>query len=213
MERQFLLSQHYGFSKFYDTYHFPNDTTGYNISGKSYNSLGMTNLTPVEVFDFNPGDVFHYQDSTFDLISHQFSVTSRIWKILPGKKPGKDDIVTYQIEECLKEKWWDELGGSDTIYSFEHDTIYVSYDLGELTASFSRLPDEFLPFPENEWYRVCSLYSFQLSEMHGREQKSIDSNYYYSDVVAHCWQWNYYGPRFQNFYTNGLGITFYAKLS
>lgn len=181
------LSQHYGLIKIPHVYHIPYDTSTWTLAGKSSPLLGIQNLTWQDVYDYQPGDEFHYQNN----------FSSRIEIVLQRIDYGTDS-VDYVIEHC--EKGYDP---NIPQYYTIHDTITRRYRFNLNPDIPGRMPDEFVN--ENN---SASSFSFFDNDFGNRRTKKTVSPAFAFDTVADCWtELSFFHIRMTNQYTEGLGRT------
>jgi hypothetical protein len=122
--QQILLSKNYGLirlPKFDETLDFQQF---YVLSGKSGPETGITNLTTMKIYDFQPGDEFHTVEHTEGFASSSGSYTqSSILKIFERTEYPLIQSVGYAADRCESSYYW----ASDTSYSYSyaHDTIHL----------------------------------------------------------------------------------------
>jgi hypothetical protein len=136
--KSIFLSMHFGLTKTFDFYtipgdpnSFPADTSSYYLAGKSEPPIGLQPVTWVDVYDFDPGDEFHF--SGYNGLGGGGWQT--IQKILTRTDFGNHDSVAYTIDVCRMD--WGPYP------SISRDTISVKYDFVELAADLSilKLPE------------------------------------------------------------------------
>ncbi|MEI7727551.1 MAG: T9SS type A sorting domain-containing protein [Bacteroidota bacterium] len=203
-QKQIKLSKHYGFSQMFDVYLMPNDTTIFKLCGKTDLSLGFQNLKWQEIFNYDPGDIFHYRGSFTGYGNG--GGWSEIYKVLSKTTYGNNDSVEYIMEYCKREV----VGGyPPTVYN-TWDTITVRYNWEQLDLNNQwalRLPEEFVPSAG-----FADLYYQNVNVFNGREMKGRIRNRYSFSNSANCWAWFGGGgtPYYTYNYTKGLGNTSYS---
>jgi hypothetical protein len=190
--RSIRLSQHYGLSAMLDVYAIPGDTALYVIAGKTNPKLGTQLLTPREIYNFEVGDIFHYQTIA---VGWTFS----IYKVLAKNSAG--DSVTYTMEHCSKfqgpnSSW------QDTIITV-HDTVSLGYNIASPPVTV--LPGEFI---RNFIY--ANAYEYYISSFTGwLESYVVGAMYMFSDKFGSdtCWRASggYSNFLSQDTYAAGLG--------
>ena len=201
-QKQIKLSNHYGLSLTYDFWLFPADTVPYKIAGKTCLSLGTGNLRWQEIYNYDTGDVFHYQGS----FNSQYTggVWSKILTVLDKVVYGNNDSVEYIMEYCKH-----EVVGYPPEYYNTYDTITVKYNWTILDINNAwawRLQNEFAPsggFSDGFFQNI--------NVFNGRQMKGhvINGYYFYQDS---CWMpWGGWGYPYLNYhFTEGLGLTLYS---
>jgi hypothetical protein len=137
--RTINLSQHYGLSRMLDVYSIPADTNLYSLAGKSYQTLGLQDITWQDVCNFDIGDIFHYQGYWWTSFGAWYT-TRTIETILAKTVFGNNDSISYEIEKCVR---MDASYPPHLTTSF--DTVTTVYHLIALESDQPlRLPGEFV---------------------------------------------------------------------
>lgn len=89
--KEWKISQKHGFVKTYDLLNFPNDTNALALQG--FNSKGVKNLTELDIYNFEIGDIFHTMDSS---VRTYFSAKNTISTVIDKKIT--DNELVYKIE-------------------------------------------------------------------------------------------------------------------
>lgn len=123
-----LLSKNYGLIRLpkFDT--FLNNPAFYDISGKTNPVTGITNLTTLSIYDYQPGDEIHTVLHAEGFASNSTWYTqSTISRILNRTANPNGHKLTYWTERCSS--FYMKLEQDTTpYYSYTHDTINIVYN-------------------------------------------------------------------------------------
>lgn len=196
------LSKHYGLTQMLDVYYVPNSTSVYTLAGLTSMNLGRTDLSWNEVYDFEPGDIYHHKLHWW-ASAGGFTLTKQIDRILEKTTIGNNDAVSYKIERCYY-----KVQSYPYPPSSYFDTITKTYYLHNLeqTEPF-RLPNEFVPAWEPFEGPDPPLYYESINTFNGHNWKGIITGWTEYSSFSQC-----YEPPFESFftdkrYTSGLGMT------
>jgi len=202
-QKQIRLSKHYGISKLFDLYLFPNDTVSYTLCGKTSLSLGVHDLIWKDIYNYEEGDIFHYQGN----VSSQYGGGgwSTIYRVLSKTVYGNNDSVEYTMEYCKH-----LAQGYPPVVTNTFDTITVKYNwaLYDLNYAFlKKLPEEFVNSGA-----YADQYFEKINNINGRHLKGRDINKYSYEAATNCWSFYGYGviPIWTYHYVEGLGQTYYS---
>lgn len=199
-QKQIKLSQHYGLTKMLDVIYIPADTMMYFFAGKSTPQTGLLDITWLDIYGFNVGDIFHYE--WYYQSTNGDASRSTIKKVLNKTVLGNNDTLIYTIEECYK------LYSQNGTGEF-HDTIvetYVNgtfYPLNTLTMC---LPEEFHPGNFIGQLNWSNLYFANVASYNQRLTKGVRFNYF--KYYPGCWEYGIFENYEEYRYTNGLGLTY-----
>ena len=124
--QKILLSKNYGLIRLPKFDDFIEYNRFYDIVGKTNPKTGITNLTTLAIYDFQPGDelhsVWHDQGSP---VPFTIMDGATIMRVLERISPVSGDSVTYRMEICQLSRYQ----FSPTEYSYYHsfDTVYKTY--------------------------------------------------------------------------------------
>lgn len=197
-QKSIRLSKHYGLSKVYDIYMTPYDTLPLVLAGKSSPVIGAQPFDWKAVYNFEPGDEFHY--AGYEMYNTSTVTMKKIRRILEKTVYGNMDSVRYQVQECIKT--WYPAPPPNTASSF--DTISEIYNFVALATdpSILMMPDEFksngngAPAVSHTW-----------SEFNHRPVQMVNPAAYVCYFGDHCYNapFESFGPVFS--YAPGLGLT------
>jgi hypothetical protein len=199
------LSKNFGLTKMLDVYNIPDSTQIYTLAGKSSLSVGTQDMTWLDIFNFNVGDVFHY--TGYD---EGYGWGDVHWKsinmVLQKRVSGNYDTIFYAIQSCTRTNY-------STYSSFSTNTISETYVNGVYSSGSPEppgLPGEFIShYSGNDPYGVgpyATRFSANNGSFNGRLTKISDPGYYSRSTG--CWSYGLFEASAEVQYTYGLGTTF-----
>lgn len=197
-QKSIRLSQHFGLSKIYDIYMTPFDTLPLMLAGKSSPPMGARPFNWSEVYNFDPGDEFHY--TGYEMYNTVTVSIKKIRRILDKTVYGNMDSVRYLVQECMKT--WFPAPPPNTASSF--DTVNELFNFTALAddPTILMMPDE---FSSNGW--MAPAVSRTWSEFNHRPVQVVNTNgyAYYGNDSCFNDPFEFFGP--VNSYVPGLGLT------
>jgi hypothetical protein len=200
------LSKDFGLTKMLDVYNIPDSTQIYTLAGKSSLSAGTQDMTWLDIFNFNVGDVFHY--TGYDIGYGWGDVQWKsIQTVLQKKLSGNYDTIFYTIQSCTRTNFstYSSTFSTDTITDTYVNGVY-SFDSPEQPG----LPGEFIPhYSGNDPYGAgpyATRFSANDGSFNGRLTKISDPGYYSRSTG--CWRFGLFEAGAEWQYTHGLGITY-----
>jgi len=197
--KQIVLGKLLGLLEWFDIHLFPNDTTRYFLAGKSHLQIGIQLVPALEMFDFDIGDEFHYDNE--NSWGHWYHTMKTV---LEKTIYGDVDSIVYKYERCYVE--YRPQPPPNTF--FIHDTIIETIDLTNWywLELFNKLPDEFIRLDEYSAHK----YFRKIGSHENRVMVAIsylDYNYY----SQNCWRDNWPDMQYyEEFHCEkGLGYTYY----
>ena len=196
------LSQHYGLLKMIDVCSvgdtLSNDTTSLYLAGKSSPALGIQPFGWADVYNFDVGDIFHYQG--YQRYNNMGPQWNEIKRIIGKTISANNDTLKYQVEYC-RIKWFpNPPPNTETLF----DTIIETYVLSVLNlddTSLSRLPSEF--HSSDLWgMKRASSYQRALNYNGRPEQEICNTEFVNYDT---CWAYQFEGSYPYVYFAPGLG--------
>jgi hypothetical protein len=202
-QKTIKLSQHYGLSKILDLYSIndtiDNDTISYSLAGKTSPVMGMQPFTWSDVYDFQVGDLFHYQG--FEHYNNAGTEWKLIQQVLAKTISANSDTIRYQIENCELKQFPVPPPNTQKIF----DTITVTYILSASDSGLYRLPMEFHRiYLDNH---VLANYYNRRINYNGRSEQYFCNNNY--EDYGSCWAYSPEAGGETDYYSPGLGQTAY----
>jgi len=197
-----LLGKELGFIQVLDLNDFPTNTKLYSLAGKDAGAIGLQELTAEMIFDFNPGDEFHYFGEMSAV--HYFTYHKEI-RTIENKEILSPGLIRYTIKSCslLVEQNHPMYTPDTSRFESVYMLIYNMDSLNNL-CYFTAGPDEFLPYSVSGSYRVADKFSGNAtSEYNDRPDRSYADKVYFPDASG-CWSTSF-GYIFN--FTSGLGET------
>lgn len=200
------LSKHYGLLKMIDVCNIndtmSNDTTSWYLAGKTSPALGIQPFGWADVYNFDVGDIFHYQG--YYRYNGMGPYWNEIKRIIGKTISANNDTIKYQVEYCRIK--WLPMPSPNTETLF--DTIIETYVLSALNlddTSLSRLPSEF--HSSDLWgMKTAPLYQRAMKYNSRTEQEICNTEFVNHDT---CWSYQFEGSYPYVYFTPGLGQSNY----
>lgn len=187
--QKILLSQNYGLIRLPKFDEFKSNLRFLDLCGKTNPTIGITNLTFEEIFDFQADDEFHiaydYKPYTFWYPMESGFIIHRILERINGTN---SDTVSYRIAECKTTSYSPEMNQARITNSA--DTILVKYVKSNY-PEFAYQPLEpqlstILPFELIE--SMSGLSATEILEHGGIQWKQTNATWpLWSDGTWPCW--------------------------
>lgn len=180
---------------------FPSNVTLYSIVGSSNPDNGTVNLKAEDIFNYDVGDEFHYQEDYQQPYSYFFTFYKRILKVLDKNVSINLDtiIYTYERNQMKINNNSTTVYNPDTTYIF--DTISSSVILSQWDL-LNKLTSEPI-YGVNTPTGMAGYLNFDRNYSHLRRQKELVALWeYISDT---CWSQMIDGSSTTFFYFDGLG--------
>ncbi|WP_028982092.1 T9SS type A sorting domain-containing protein [Sporocytophaga myxococcoides] len=200
--KEWKISQKYGFVKTYDLLNFPNDTNALVLQG--FNSKGVKNLTELDIYNFEIGDIFHTMDSSVRIY---FSAKNTISTVID--KRITDNELVYKIENWFNNYQNDPRVPPDFRPPAEgKDTTEIIIKLNQsLPNLLNKLPT--LRYPDYFNYHVYQFVDQKTSQL---SKGTIGLNLIASEESPDSCYTQSYEPSIENVYMEGLGGPYYNGL-
>lgn len=194
-DKKFRLSEHYGFAGLYSLYDFPQDTSFY----ESYSFEPLTNGT---VFDFEPGDIFHFGNGLNYGGPPQYSLETILAKWFSA---GNDTVYYRKARtQVVNNLVWDP--DPHIVTTLEVDTVTVSY------ANPASLLSELMPHQKKHDtpYDIgFNTLSGVYQKWNGRPTITFDDSHTYDfNPDINCYIGAFEPMYFYHSYTKGCGISY-----
>lgn len=209
--QKILLSKNYGLIRLPKFDEFICNNSFYDLVGKDNPDTGITNVSTLQIYNFEPGDELHtvYHNKPYSPPNTETTI-STIFKVISKTTDSVNNSVTYQFEHCSSAVY--RLSDSTTNYVHSFDSIVQTY-------SPSNTPElETLPL---ETTALSSLYeSITYTKMGFMEDnshmpiynipyKSMQSGAIWT-VYDNCYiPMIYCGCLYNDYYLKGLGGPYY----
>lgn len=201
-----LLGRHSGLASMFDVYPFPLEVNLSILAGKTNPPEGIRDLSCTDIFNFQPGDVFHYSGYHNDAFVHP---NSQYWRTMFTVISRQDfvtgDSVGYTMERCMH--FTNRPYYAAPVVQLIHDTLQLLYcnKGGDGQELMMHMPGEFVPYGSSFGSFVASDYSRYFDTLTGRQSQVELSTPYGRAAGSDCWSINmaYYYR-----YEEGLGKTF-----
>jgi hypothetical protein len=174
-----ILSQHYGLIRTFDLIQFPFNGRKLTLAGKTDPALGFQAITPAGIFDFQPGDEFEYDGTTYSFQGYNqvTDLSMRRMVIKSRTDHPEQHTVEYSADVCKRVFNSGVMPYQPPSYHYTYDTavpLIFSTDTasnpvgfatlpeaftGITTGFFSTIPDDFPGVPSKGWigqqYNCC----------------------------------------------------------
>lgn len=204
----FAISKTYGLAKTVNIKHFPLSTTVYQLKGIE-SLAGEQRMTPGTIFNYDPGDVFHYtyfERTSLDLY------TTKLEKRRVLSRTVQSNSIDYTIEDSLYVSIYNSATTttSDTMIV---DTILETvntglYDFDSLCSKEPYFASMFSITPYNymtSWHRGVNdrraIYTVPCLESFG-----VTPPFNIMRSIAGCTSSGYAFPNSENVFVEGLGL-------
>jgi hypothetical protein len=169
--KQLKISKNHGWVQLLAFRYFPTDTVIHTLAGLENESAGIQNLTARDIFDFDIGDEFHYDD--FQQTSAPVWARHRsIDRVLSKNYSSGNDTVYYTIDRCARHEF--QNFSTYNVYA-SHDTLIDAYQL-----TSSSLDDYSWQFHTPNGFGDGYLDFYKDTTYYGRVKKQ--THYYYTQT-------------------------------
>jgi hypothetical protein len=158
----------------------PADTTLLSLIGKTYLSIGLSDISWQKIYDYDIDDEFHY--SGYVVTSYYAGNWKSQYRVLSKTVFGNNDSVHYLMEFCQHKVWFNPNSTSDI-----HDTILLRYDWNLLNNdTYQWSPKLLLPHTFKPYGFEAGLY-FQTTSGFNSRHQIVNQHRYYKENYPACW--------------------------
>ena len=190
-QKSFRLSKNYGFASLYNLYEFPENTD-------KYASIPFNPLTIADVYNFEPGDIFHYEFGGPGVPENYKIIT-----ILSKWSSQDNDTIYYKQKEFsyFNQLYYDSIPHIITTTLLDTTTVHYSNPSALLSNLMPHQKNPHSAFNLGQ-YSLCSI----SSKWNGRTTLTFDySSLYTFNPEVNCFTASF-EPTYTNIsYTKGCG--------
>ena len=200
--KYFVMSKHYGLSRFFDVVNLPSDTNSYTLVGKLKPVIGIQDFGWKEVYNYNIGDVLHFSGYLTSYVGNPSSTWKEIQTCIAKTSYGTGvDSVLYKFDRCRSTVT--NPGGN---HVYLHDTLTFKYNFKALAndSTILRYPDQFIR--KNTY---ASQYDRYMKAMNNRQTKKVGEDRY--RFLNSCFTLPTGSITVNRGYSEGLGISEYFR--
>lgn len=195
--QELSIGKHNGFLTSFNWSIFPTNILLIHLVGRNDIPGSITYLSRKEIYNFDIGDVFHYEESTIHY-TNQTTYDYTLRKVLNKVVTANGDSVVYTYLDTLYGQLLNE--GVVTDY-FETQQWTQSFD-------FSNDPVEFPGCANISPYSACNILNYYSASQPARRIKVLDLEVSNDSIVGSedCWN-TPIGPFGMSYYMEGVGLT------
>ncbi|MFA9390050.1 MAG: T9SS type A sorting domain-containing protein [Prolixibacteraceae bacterium] len=196
---QLEISQSYGFVQLLNFLEFPDYLKQYSLCGLTNPKRGQTYINDRTIYDYEVGDVFHYEYNHSDAPWGSWVHTREIRKVIGKYLSADEDTVTYTIDRSgdRKIKDWTT---SEESYSLYHDTV---------TDRHVFKPTNYLPYEAIIEDGSMQFYTQGIEPISNDRLVYSEAYWLYHSENDSCWSLIHFDGGAPNYYAEGCGLYYY----
>ncbi|MCF8370366.1 MAG: T9SS type A sorting domain-containing protein [Bacteroidales bacterium] len=203
--KEIMFSKSNGLVQFFNMQNFPDDTSTYSLIGFHDPNADSTNVSASDIFNYDVGDEFHYEDYSQSVFSPwMYTYINRIKIILSKMVSVNQDTLTYLVERC-------ETKINNSTSTNNPDTTSIQDTITEqiILSNYTMLNTlSFEPIDTNLNTFNSGYSQFSINQTHNRKQKTLYN--FYNQTSHGCWEGILSDPPASPLtYIDGLGGGYY----